>query len=91
MPIVFWRDIALPIIVALLALSVILFIVNLILRLFRLDIPILRLAGLLVLWYYLGPLIYNWLLQKVIVINYDLIEIIYTPIQKIIEAFEKIM
>lgn len=91
MTIVFWRDITLPIIIALLSLGILIFLANIILRLFRLDIPILRLAALLGAWYYIGPMIYNWLLQKVIVVNYEGIEVLYTPIQKIIETFEKIV
>ena len=87
----FFRDIVFPIVLALLALTLIVFVINLVLRFFHLDIPILRLAGLLGIWYYIGPIIYNWLITKIILVPREGIEILYTPIQSIIEAFEKLV
>lgn len=87
----FFRDIVFPIVLALLALTLIVFILNLVLRFFHIDIPILRFIGLVGIWYYVGPIIYNWLTSKIIVISREGIEIIYTPIQSILEAFEKIV
>lgn len=87
----FFRDIVFPIVLALLALTLIVFILNLVLRFFHLDIPIIRLAGLLGIWYYVGPIIYNWLITKIIVVPREGIEILYTPIQSILEVFEKLV
>lgn len=87
----FFRDIVFPIVLALLALTLIVFILNLVLRFFHIDIPIIRLAGLLGIWYYVGPIIYNWLIAKIIVVPREGIEILYTPIQSILEAFEKLV
>lgn len=87
----FFRDIVFPIALALLLLGLIVYILNLILRFFSLDIPILRFAGLIGLWYYLGPIVYNWLITKIIVVQREGIRILYMPIQAIIEVFENFM
>ena len=87
----FFRDIVFPIVLALLVLTLIVFILNLVLRFFHLDIPIIRLAGLLGIWYYVVPIIYNWLITKIIFVPREGIEILYTPIQSILEAFEKLV
>lgn len=85
---VFWRDLVFPIVVALLLLGGVVFVSNLVLRFFRFDFPIIRLIVVLILWYYLGPIVYNFLLDNVINIRYELIEIVYMPIHSIIGAFE---
>ena len=87
----FFRDIVFPIVLALLLLGLIVYILNLILRFFSLDIPILRFAGLIGLWYYLGPIVYDWLITKIIVVPREGIRILYMPIQAIIEVFENFM
>lgn len=87
----FFRDIVFPIVLALFALTFIVFILNLVLRFFHLDIPIIRLIGLIAMWYYVGPIIYNWLVSKIIVVQRDFIEIIYNPIQSIVEVFTKLV
>lgn len=87
----FFRDIVFPIVIALLVLALIIFVLNLVLRFFRLDIPIIRIVGLVGIWYYVGPIIYNWLITKVIVVPREGIRILYMPIQVIIEAFEKLV
>ena len=88
---IFWKDIMFPIILALLALFLILFVINLVLRFFGLDIPILRFILLLAIWYYVGPEIYNWLSYAIITTQYEGIRILYMPIQSIIEAFESLV
>lgn len=87
----FFRDVMFPIVLALLALTLIVFVLNLVLRFFHIDIPIIRFAGLLGIWYYVGPIIYNWLVNKIIVVQREGIEILYTPIQSILEALEKLV
>jgi len=87
----FFRDIVFPIVLALLAFALIIFILNMILKFFSIDIPILRFAGLLIVWYYIGPIIYDWLIDKIIVVPREGIRILYMPIQAILEAFEKLV
>ena len=87
----FFRDIVFPIVLALLAFALIIFILNMILKFFSIDIPILRFAGLLIVWYYIGPIIYDWLIDKIIVVPREGIRILYMPIQSILEAFEKLV
>ena len=86
-----FKDIVLPIVIALLSLSVIVTIVNIIFRFFRLDIAILKFIALIAVWYYVGPKIYDWLLYKVIANSNEAIRIIYMPIQSILQIFDKIV
>lgn len=86
-----FKDIVLPIVIALLSLSVIVTIVNIIFRLFRFDIAILKFIAVMVAWYYVGPKIYDWLLYKVITTSNEAIRIIYMPIQSILQVFDKIV
>lgn len=88
---IFWTDIVFPIAIALFALVLIVFVLNLGLRLVHLDIAIFRIAGGLAIWYYVGPIIYTWLLEKIITVPREGIEIIYMPIHAFIEAFEKLV
>ena len=87
----FFRDIMLPIVIAVLAFVLIVYILNLILRFFSLDIPILRFVVFFSIWYYLGPIMYSWLIDKIIVIPKEGIKILYMPVQAIISAIEKLV
>lgn len=86
-----FKDIVLPIVIALFSLSVIVIIINIIFRFFRLDIAILKFIALIAVWYYVGPKIYDWLLYKVITTPNEAIRIIYMPIQSILQVFDKIV
>lgn len=86
-----WKDIVLPIVIALLSLGAIVTIVNIIFRFFRLDIAILKFIALMAAWYYVGPKIYDWLLYIVITNPNEAIRIIYMPIQSILQVFDKIV
>ena len=87
----FFRDIVFPIVLVLFALTFIVFILNFVLRLFNIDIPIIRFVGLIGFWYYVGPVLYNWLITNIIIVEREGIRILYMPIQAIIEAFEKLV
>ena len=87
----FFRDIVFPIVLVLFALTFIVFILNFVLRLFNIDIPIIRFVGLIGFWYYVGPVLYNWLITNIIIVEREGIRILYMPIQVIIEAFEKLV
>jgi len=58
------------------------------LRFFGIDIPIIRFVALVALWYFVGPILYNWLASNIVAVQYEGIEILYMPIQKILEVFE---
>ena len=86
-----WKDIVLPIVIVLLSISVIVTAINIIFRLFRFDIAILKFIAIIAVWYYVGPKIYDWLLYKVIANPNEAIRIIYMPIQSILQIFDKIV
>ena len=88
---IFWKDIVFPIALAFLSLALIIFVLNLILRFFHIDFPIVRFVGVLTIWYYVGPIIYNLLIQNVLTSSREGIEILYNPIQSIIAVFEKLV
>lgn len=88
---IFFKDIIFPIVLLLVTVFLILFALNLILRFFWIDMPILKVAGLIAIWYYIGPIMYNWLVEKILTTPHEGIEIIYTPIQSILEALQKLV
>ena len=86
----FLRDIVLPIALALILLSLIVFIIHSVLKFFTLDIPIIKVAGLIGVWYYLGPIVYEWLMTKIVVVPREGIRVLYMPIHVIIETVKKL-
>ncbi len=88
---IFWKDIVFPIVIALFAFGLISFLINVILRHIGLDILLVKIVIFCIIWYYVGPIIYNWLINQIITVPNEGIRIIYNPIQAIIETFEKLV
>ena len=57
----FLKGVLLPILLAVVSLALIIAIVNALFRLAQLDIWILRVVGVLIVWYFVGPVLLNWL------------------------------
>ena len=80
---VFVKDIAIPLILAALSIGLISYLINVILRLIKLDLVIIKIALFLLVWYFVGPIIYNWLLYAIMTSSNEIIEFFYMPIQVI--------
>lgn len=78
---VFVKDIAIPLILAALSIGLISYLINVILRLIKLDLVIIKIALFLLVWYFVGPIIYNWLLYAIMTSSNEIIEFFYMPIQ----------
>lgn len=80
---VFVKDIAIPLILATLSIGLISYLINVILRFIKLDLVIIKIALFLLVWYFVGPIIYNWLLYAIMTSSNEIIEFFYMPIQVI--------
>ena len=78
---VFVKDIAIPLILAALSIGLISYLINVILRFIKLDLVIIKIALFLLVWYFVGPIIYNWLLYAIMTSSNEIIEFLYMPIQ----------
>lgn len=78
---VFVKDIAIPLILAALSIGLISYLINVILRFIKLDLVIIKIALFLLVWYFVGPVIYNWLLYAIMTSSNEIIEFFYMPIQ----------
>ena len=80
---VFVKDIAIPLILAALSIGLISYLINVILRFIKLDLVIIKIALFLLVGYFVGPIIYNWLLYAIMTSSNEIIEFFYMPIQVI--------
>ena len=80
---VFVKDIAVPLILAALSICLISYLINVILKFIKLDLVIIKIALFLLVWYFVGPIIYNWLLYAIMTSSNEIIEFFYMPIQVI--------
>lgn len=80
---VFVKDIAIPLILVALSIGLISYLINVILRFIKLDLVIIKIALFLLVWYFVGPIIYNWLLYAIMTSSNEIIEFFYMPIQVI--------
>lgn len=78
---VFVKDIAIPLILVALSIGLISYLINVILRFIKLDLVIIKIALFLLVWYFVGPIIYNWLLYAIMTSSNEIIEFFYMPIQ----------
>ena len=78
---VFVKDIAIPLILAALSIGLISYLINVILRFIKLDLVIIKIALFSLVWYFVGPIIYNWLLYAIMTSSNEIIEFFYMPIQ----------
>lgn len=87
---IFLKDIALPLLVAAFAVGTLSVLLNIILRLFHLDITFIKIALFLAAWYFIGPIIYDFLLERIIVNPNEILEFIYKPIHVIMGLFNSL-
>lgn len=79
----FLVDIFVPLIVAAIVVGIISTLLNVILRILHLDISLIKVIAFFVVWYFIGPIIYNFLVINIIHNENEIISFIYTPVQTI--------
>lgn len=84
----FLLDIVVPLMVAGISIGIISTLITSLLRIIHFDVTIVKIILFFVAWYYVGPIIYNFLLDKIIVNQNDILEFIYKPAQAIMEALK---
>ncbi len=84
----FLFDIVIPLLCAGLAIGIISYIINVVLRAIKFDVSIVKIALFFVAWYFVGPIIYDFLLNYLIEYENEIITFIYQPIQIIMELLE---
>ena len=88
---VFWRDLVFPIVIMAIAVWLIILVIYLVLRPLKFDITFLRIAAFFAIWYFVGPIIYDWLSYHVLNVQYEAIKVLYEPIQYIIIELKKLV
>ena len=88
---IFWKDIVLPVVIVAASSIAIVLVINLVLRTLKLDMTILRIFAFFIIWYFVGPIIYDWLVSNVLTVQYEGIKILYMPIQYIVDSLRKLV
>jgi hypothetical protein len=81
-------DIILPLLIAGLSIGIISYLINFVLRLIKLDIAVFKIALFLGAWYFVGPIIYNFILGTIIKYENEIIIFIYKPVQVIMNMLQ---
>ena len=84
----FILDIAIFLVTAAISIGLISYIMTRILKFIGIDIPIIKVALFLGVWYFVGPIIYEYLVENIVANQNEVIEYIYMPIQKITELIK---
>ena len=84
----FLLDIVVPLIAAGISIGIVSTLITSILRIIHFDVSIVKIILFFVAWYYIGPIIYNFLLDTIIVNQNDILEFIYKPVQVVMEALK---
>ena len=84
------KNILVPLIVCIAALTLIYYAVKTIFRLFGLDIVLFKVLGVLAIWYFVGPYIYDWLEEVIIITPNEAIKVLFMPIQSFLALFDKL-
>ena len=82
----FLLDIVVPLIAAGISVGIISSLITSILRIIHFDVSIIKIILFFVAWYFIGPIIYNFLLDTIIVNQNDILEFIYKPVQAVMQA-----
>lgn len=83
---IFLKNIAFPLLIAAIAVSILSTVINFLLRLIGLDITFIKLILFFAVWYFIGPILYDFVLTVMSSSN-EIIEFIYMPVQTIMGIF----
>ena len=78
---IFMKDIFIPLVLVALLIGGLNYLILALLRFIRLDFALFKIVIFFIVWYFVGPIIYNILLQNVIVNENEIIRFLYMPVQ----------
>lgn len=81
---IFMKDIFIPLVLVALLIGGLNYLILALLRFIRLDFALFKIVIFFIVWYFVGPIIYNILLENVIVNENEIIRFLYMPVQIII-------
>lgn len=85
------KNIILPIFIALLAISILYGFIRFLLRIIGISSSFTNFIFTLVAWYFLGQLLYTWLLSILITEGNEVVEFVFMPIQSVIGLFSQVL
>lgn len=87
----FWKDVFFPLLILLVAVLIITVLINVLFRLIHFDNTILKIIVFFVVWYYVGPIIYQWMIDHLITYEHEPIKILFTLFDYIMRALRKLV
>lgn len=78
---IFMKDIFIPLVLVALLIGGLNYLILALLRFIRLDFALFKIAIFFIVWYFVGPIIYNILLENIIVNENEIIRFLYMPVQ----------
>ena len=78
---IFMKDIFIPLVLVALLIGGLNYLILALLRFIRLDFALFKIVIFFIVWYFVGPIIYNILLENVIGNENEIIRFLYMPVQ----------
>ena len=78
---IYMKDIFIPLVLVALLIGGLNYLILALLRVIRLDFSLFKIVIFFIIWYFVGPIIYNILLENVIVNENEIIRFLYMPVQ----------
>ena len=78
---IFMKDIFIPLVLVALLIGGLNYLILALLRFIRLDFALFKIVIFFIVWYFVVPIIYNILLENVIVNENEIIRFLYMPVQ----------
>lgn len=88
---IFWKDLFIPVLILSLVVWLIVILINIFFRAIHFDVVILKIISFFVIWYFVGPIIYTYLVDHIIVNEQEVLKILYMPIQYITGSLSKLV
>ena len=85
------KNMILPILIALLAISILYGFIRFLLRIIGISTSFTNFIFTLAAWYFLGPLLHNWLLSILITEGNEVVKFVFMPIQSVIGLFSQVL
>lgn len=73
------KNIVMPILIAIFFVRLVWFFVDLFFKLVKFNKTFIKIIFTILIWYFLGPLVYTWLLKELILESYVWVEALYRP------------